>query len=95
MRNLPDEEVRFITAFSGLTVQGLNKEKLLSTATQFIELLKTDSANFHNTVDAAMREKVHEKKKVMHEKADRIEQLTQEINHLQQELTIATGAAGK
>lgn len=86
MRGVPDEEVRYITAFAGLTVQGLDKEKLLSTADQYIQLLKTDAANFHNTVDAALREKVHEKKTVINEKADRIQQLTQEINQLQQEL---------
>jgi hypothetical protein len=86
MRSVPDEQVRYITAYAGLTVQGLDKEKLLSTASQYIQLLQTDAVNFHSTVDAALQEKVHEKKKVMEDKANRIQQLTQEITSLQQEL---------
>src|ERR1044072_7196936 len=86
MQALPDEQVRYTTAFAGLTVQGLDKQKLLSTAAQYIQILENDAASFHNTVDAALQEKVHEKKKTMAEKANRIQQLTQEITNLQQEL---------
>ena len=86
MRSVPDEQVRYTTAFAGLTVQGLDKQKLLTTASQYIQLLDTDAANFNSTVDAALQEKVHEKKKSMEEKAARIQQLTQEITNLQNEL---------
>lgn len=83
MRSVPDEQVRYVTAFAGLTVQGLDKPKLLSTASQYIQLLDTDAANFNSTVDAALQEKVYEKKKLMEEKTARIQQLTQEIGNLQ------------
>lgn len=86
MRALPDEQVRYNTAFAGLTVQGLDKQKLLSTAGQYLELLETDAKNFHSSVDAALQEKVHEKKRTMEEKTTRIQQLTQEIGNLQNEL---------
>jgi gas vesicle protein len=86
MRSVPDEQVRYITAFAGLSVQGLDKQKLLSTAAQYLQLLETDATNFHSTVDAALQEKVHEKKRTMDEKAVRIQQLTQEISQLQNDL---------
>jgi hypothetical protein len=88
MKAVPDEQVRYITAFAGLTVQGLDKQKLLSTAAQYLQLLDTDAANFHSSVDAALQEKVHEKKRSMEEKNQRIQQLTQEITSLQHELLL-------
>jgi hypothetical protein len=86
MQAVPDEQVRYITAFAGLSVQGLDKQKLLSTAAQYLQLLETDATNFHSTVDAALQEKVYEKKKLMTDKEGRIQQLTQEISALQNEL---------
>jgi len=86
MQAVPDEQVRYITAFAGLSVQGLDKQKLLSTAAQYLQLLDTDATNFHSTVDAALQEKVYEKKKLMEDKENRIQQLTQEISALQNEL---------
>jgi hypothetical protein len=86
MQAVPDEQVRFITAFAGLSVQGLDKQKLLSTAGQYLQLLETDAQNFHSSVDAALQEKVVEKKRQMEEKEKRIQQLTQEISALQNDL---------
>lgn len=86
MQAIPDEQVRYITAFAGLSVQGLDKQKLLSTAAQYLQLMETDATNFHSTVDAALQEKVYEKKKLMTDKENRIQQLTQEISALQNEL---------
>jgi len=86
MQGIPDEHVRYITAFAGLNVQGLDKQKLLSTAAQYLQILDTDAANFHNSVDAALQEKVHEKQRTMEEKQKRIQELTQEISSLQNEL---------
>ena len=45
-------------------------------------MLKTDAANFDSTVDAALREKVHDKKEEIKEKSKRIALLTQEIEDL-------------
>jgi len=86
MQAVPDEQVRFITAFAGLSVQGLDKQKLLSTASQYLQLMETDAQNFHSSVDAALQEKVFEKKRQMEEKEKRIQQLTQEISTLHNDL---------
>jgi uncharacterized protein YlxW (UPF0749 family) len=67
-------------------VQGLDKQKLLTTATQYLQVLETDATNFHSTVDAALQEKVHEKQRLKEEKEKRIQQLTQEISTLQNDL---------
>jgi gas vesicle protein len=86
MQNLPDETARYTAAFAGLSVQGLDKQKLVSTAEQYIKLLEADAANFLSTVDAALKEKVHQKKAEADEKNKRIQQLSQEIEALQEKV---------
>ena len=86
MQAVPDERVRFITAFAGLSVQGLDKTKLVATAEEYVKLLDSDAKQFLGSVDAALQEKVVEKRKQMTEKEQRIQQLSQEILNLQTEL---------
>ncbi|MCS3797688.1 hypothetical protein [Niastella sp. OAS944] len=86
MQAIADEQVRHITAFAGLSVQGLDKQKLLTSALQYLQVLDDDAASFHNTVDAAIQEKVHEKKRLMDEKEKRIQQLMQEISTMQTDI---------
>lgn len=86
MNSITDEKSRYSAAFAGLNVQGLDKEKLLSTAAEYLRVLKTDSDNFDSTVDAALREKVHDKQEEIKEKNKRIALLSQEIEDLQQQV---------
>src|SRR5215213_5849269 len=76
MSGLPDERSRYSAAFAGLGVQGLDKPKLLSTASEYLRILEKDAANFDSTVDAALHEKVHAKQKEIQAKAARIEELS-------------------
>jgi len=86
MRAIPDEQARYYAAFAGLQAQGLDRQKLLSTAADYLRILETDAANFRQTVDTALQEKVQGKKTEMEEKTRRIQALTQEIGNLQQEI---------
>ena len=88
MNSIPDEKARYSAAFAGLNVQGLDKQKLLSTAAEYIKLLDTDAANFNSTIDVALQEKVLAKKKEMEDKAARIQQLSQEINDLNNKIAV-------
>lgn len=87
MSTIPDEKARYSAAFAGLSVQGLDKSKLLSTATEYLRILNTDAANFNSTVDAALQEKVHARQKEINDKTARIQQLTKEIEQLQQQIS--------
>ena len=82
MKALPDEKARYAAAFAGLSVQGLDKERLLSTAAEYVQLLERDASSFHSTIDSALQERVHAKQKEMEEKKKRIGQLSQEITDL-------------
>jgi hypothetical protein len=88
MSSVPDEKARYVAAFAGLSVQGLDKAKLLSTAADYLRVLNSDAANFGSTVDAALQEKVFLKRKETEEKAMRIEQLKREINELHRQIDL-------
>jgi len=88
MSSIPDEKARYSAAFAGLNVQGLDKQKLLSTASQYLKILDTDANNFNSTVDAALKEKVEGKQKEIEEKTKRIEEITKEINDLHNKIAV-------
>jgi hypothetical protein len=87
MQGIPDEAARYNAAFAGLQVQGLNKQRLLDTAGEYLRVLTTDAERFQATVDASYQEKVRGKETEAEEKAARIQELSQEILQLQQRIT--------
>jgi len=88
MSSIPDEKARYLAAFAGLSVQGLDKERLLSTAAQYLQVLETDASNFNNTIDATLHEKVINKKLEIEEKKKKIQQLSHEIEDLQNKMMV-------
>lgn len=86
MQTIPDERARYVAAFAGLQVQGLDKEKLLSTAGEYLRVLTADAEHFGQTVDAALKEKVLGRTAEVEEKTKRIETLSQEISELQTQI---------
>lgn len=90
MHIIKDEGARFSAAFAGLQAQGLDKQKLLSSAQEYLKILDADAAAFHNTVDQALLDKVQNKKKEMEQIQERIQKLSQEIVSLQQQIGVLT-----
>lgn len=90
MHVIKDEGARFSAAFAGLQAQGLDKQKLLSSAQEYLKILDADAAAFHNTVDQALLDKVQNKKKEVDEVQARIQKLSQEIQNLQQQIGVLT-----
>lgn len=91
MNVIPDEKARYSAAFAGLTVQGLDKQKLLSTAQQYLDILNADADKFNETIRTALEEKVIDKKKEIEESAKRIQQLSQEITDINNRVTLLNG----
>jgi hypothetical protein len=86
MQLIADEQSRYYAAYAGLQVQGLDKQKLLSTAAEYLRVLTADANQFQATVEAALQEKVHSRMAEAEEKGNRIQALSQEILKLQQEI---------
>ena len=90
MKTVPEESNRFNGAFAGLSVQGLDKEKLLSSANEYMTILDADAKNFNATIDATVNEKVQAKKIALDEKGKRIQDLTREITDLNNQMQLLT-----
>src|SRR5690349_21836851 len=43
MSAIPDEKTKYLTAFAGLSIQGLDKKKLLDTADHYLQVLDSDA----------------------------------------------------
>lgn len=86
MQVIPDERARYAAAFAGLQVQGLDKEKLLTTAAEYLRVLTADAEHFSSSVETALQEKVHRRTAEAEEKSKRIQALSQEIVELQKQI---------
>ena len=86
MQAIANEQSRYNAAYAGLNAQGVSKEKLLSTAGEYLRILEADARQFHTTVDTAMQEKVQSKKVDENEKNERIQALSREISDLQNQI---------
>jgi len=64
----------------------LDKQKLLSTAAEYLRVLTADANQFQTTVEAALQEKVNSRMAEAEEKGRRIQALSQEILKLQEEI---------
>ena len=87
MQAITDERSRYAAAFAGLQVQGLDKEKLLATAGEYLRVLTADADRFGKTVEGALQEKVHSRSAEAEEKGRRIQALSQEVLDLQTQIT--------
>jgi hypothetical protein len=95
MQAIADERSRYAAAFAGLQVQGLDKDKLLATAGEYLRVLTADADRFGKTVEAAQQEKVHSRSAEAEEKGRRIQALSQEMLELQAQITAMQKEVGE
>lgn len=87
MQVIADEKARYCAAFAGLQVQGVDKQKLLSSAHEYLQILDADNESFRATIDETVAEKIQARKQEVLHTQQRIQQLSQEIIKLQELLT--------
>jgi hypothetical protein len=90
MHAIPDDKSRYCAAFAGLQVQGLDKQKLLSSTAQYLQILEDDTATFHHTATAAFKEKVDAKKEEIENAKLEMQKLSQQIVALQEQVAQLT-----
>lgn len=88
MMAIPDEKTRYLTAFAGLSVQGLDIPKLLNSATEYSKILDNDASQFNSTINNAIKQKVDAKRADMELKSKRIQELTREITDLNNNIAL-------
>jgi hypothetical protein len=83
MKSISDEKARYAAAFAGLCVQGLDKDRLLDTANQYLKVVDADAVNFNATIEAAVAEMVQSKRNEIEEKQKRLQEMSKEMTILQ------------
>jgi chromosome segregation ATPase len=60
---ISDERTRFAAAFSSLTVQGVDKNKILESASHYVKILNAENGKFESAIASRSEEKISLKEK--------------------------------
>src|SRR5215210_2383344 len=85
--NIADEETRYKTAFNVLKRTGLTKEKLLSTAHEYHNIIGRDLNAFQSAHSQQYQKEVKQREQLIQKKAEELQALSQKINALKKEIT--------
>lgn len=79
---IASEQGKYAAVFAGLAASGLTKEKLISTANDYISLIDADLENIEGTFKQAYQEKVQNKRDAIEAKNKEMQELNQKIQQL-------------
>jgi uncharacterized coiled-coil protein SlyX len=85
--HIPDEKARLSATFASLSIQGLTKEKLINTATQYKTLIENDQRNFEMAVNDKLKTDVGTKNTNIAELEAKIRANSELIQKLTKEIT--------
>lgn len=85
--NITDEETRYRTAFNVLKRTGLTKEKLISTAQEYHNLIGRDLNAFQSAHSQQYQKEVKQREQLIQKKAEELQALSQKINALKKEIS--------
>jgi len=85
--NIADEETRYKTAFNVLKRTGLTKEKLLSTAHEYHNIIGRDLNAFQSAHSQQYQKEVKQREQLIQKKAEELQALSQKINALKKEIS--------
>jgi chromosome segregation ATPase len=85
--NITDEETKYKTAFNVLKRTGLTKEKLVSTAHEYHNLIGRDLNAFQSAHSQQYQKEVKQREQLIQKKAEELQALSVKINSLKQEIS--------
>lgn len=85
--NIADEETRYRTAFNVLKRTGLTKERLLSTAQEYHNIIGRDLNAFQSAYLQQYQKEVKLKEQLIQKKAEELQALSEKINALKKEIS--------
>ena len=88
--DIQDEGIKYRTAFNVLKSTGLSKEKLLSTAQEYLNVIGRDMNAFQGAHTLKYQKEVGQKEQQVQKKATELQELTQKINALKSEINQLT-----
>jgi len=94
-QHIPDEKIRMAASFQTLSIQGLDKQKLIDTANQYREVLLTNKIDFEKAIDAKSESDIGTKRQELKSNQDKILKNTELIQKLNKEITEASAFVNK
>jgi uncharacterized protein YukE len=88
--NITDEETRYKTAFNVLKRTGLTREKLVSTAHEYHNLIGRDLNAFQGAHAQRYQKEVQQREQLIQAKAEELQALSAKINALKKDITEAS-----
>ncbi len=88
--DIQDEALRYKTAYNVLKSTGLNKEKLLATGQEYLNLIGRDLNAFQSAHAQQYLKEVKQKEQLIQKKAEELQMLTQRLNALKTEINQIT-----
>ncbi|MBA4140798.1 MAG: hypothetical protein H0X70_09905 [Segetibacter sp.] len=85
--NITDEETKYKTAFNVLKRTGLTKEKLLSTAQEYHNLIGRDLNAFQSAHAQQYQKEVKQREQLIQKKAEELQALSEKMNALKKEIS--------
>jgi hypothetical protein len=92
--HIKDEKARLSATYASLTIQGLTKDKLVSTATKYKEIINTDKAQFEKIANDKSEREIGQKRKDLQSQEDIIKRNSEMIQKLTKEITDAQASLG-
>lgn len=82
LMTIPDVPTRFKAVFSALSVQGVTKDVLLSSANHYVEMINVDSTNFKSALDGKTVNDIEARKSTIAANTTQIEDNNKRISEL-------------
>lgn len=86
MAAIPVPQTKYQVAFAGLSVQGLTKEILLSSAEKYKGFIADELQQFDQAFQSMYKQQVEDKKILISTKTEQMQQLSQQISKLNDEI---------
>ncbi|MEJ7684593.1 MAG: hypothetical protein WKG06_43440 [Segetibacter sp.] len=85
--NITDEETKYKTAFNVLKRTGLTKEKLISTAQEYHNLIGRDLNAFQSAHTQQYQKEVKQREQLIQKRLEELQALSEKINALKKEIS--------
>jgi chromosome segregation ATPase len=89
--DITDENLKYKTAFNILKSSGLDKNKLISTALEYANLIGKDLNAFQSAHAQLYKKELQEKEKVLKNKTEELQELSRRIQHLKTDINKISG----
>jgi chromosome segregation ATPase len=92
--HIADEKARIAAVYASLTIQGMTKDKLVESASQYKEIIEKDKLQFHSALNEKAKTELESRKGLVSDLEKKITSHSEMIQKLTKEITDAQAKIG-